>query len=362
MKTRDFMVARSCLAILLVVFSFVTAKSQKPYETPKFEVIEIGTGGDPHWSPDGTKLAYVYKNILYIVNADGTGERLKVAELPKWTRGFIWVDSTEFIFNEFESQRIEGKGKEERRSIKKLTIDGKIEPIVEAHHTSKEGRAISAPMMLNDGTVGYYEVAISQEKTRKMLEEEKTFTIIKQGKLKPASALKQLRATILEPDGTLSGDIWLQSIDGTSKRRITTGRLCSFPELSPDGTKILACCGVWCGFCLLDLQGNAISIGEKGVHTADISESSMGPPDAKWSPDSKKIAYMRITAEILDPDGQIIRDIAGEIHIVKADGSGNIQVIDIPDVIELNPVWSPDGTRIAFIEGKTSQIYVIRIR
>lgn len=99
-------------------------------------------------------------------------------------------------------------------------------------------------------------------------------------------------------------------------------------------------------------------MGELGVDTADISESSLG---GKWSPDSKKIVYMRHTAKILDEDGQIIQGIAGKIHIVNADGSG-LQVIDIPDMIEANPVWSPDGTRIAFIDGKTSKIYVIKIK
>jgi hypothetical protein len=360
MRSKNLIIGFLCFFILIVLFS-ITTKSQKPEETPLYEPILIGTGGAPHWSPDGTKLAYVYKNALYIANADGTGDRLKVAELPKWTWGFLWVDSTEFIFNEFERQRVKGKGKEERRSIKKLTIDGKVEPIVEAHHTSKEGRVISAPIVLNDGTVGYYEITLIEGKTARELEEEKTFRIIRPGKLAPNSALKQIRATTTGHGSIGSGDLQLESIDGTVKRRITTGKLCSFPELSPDGDKILAMCGKKCGMCVIDLQGNMTSVAEKGVDTADISESSISPPQAKWSPDGKKIVYMRLTSKILDWDGQAIENIAGKIHIVNADGSG-LQIIDIPDVIELNPIWSPDGTRIACTDEKTSKIYVIVIK
>jgi len=40
-----------------------------------------GLGADSaDWSPDGTKLAYVYNNKLYVVNADGTNNTLITSE------------------------------------------------------------------------------------------------------------------------------------------------------------------------------------------------------------------------------------------------------------------------------------------
>lgn len=367
MKTKNFVVGILCLAVLLVIFFSITTESQKPEEQPKFETILIGTGGDPHWSPDGTKLAYVYKNALYIANADGTGDRLKVAELPKWTWGFLWVDSTEFLFHEFERHRIKGKGKVERRSIKRLRIDGEIETIVEAHHTSGEGRVISAPTVLNDGTVGYSEAPISEGTAH---EEDRTFRIIKLGRLSLDSALKQITIMPsyvlrdLKQKGILDSDegIWLESADGTIKRQI----LCKDgfnayrnPQLSPDGTKILGENPYRHGMWVLDLDGKKLAYLD-----GDSKDSVVFAPGvvgwavgvtAKWSPDSKQIVYM-VSAE----DGHTV--ITTDLFLINADGTGRMRLTNTPDVLEAYPIWSPDGTRIAYVTDIGSKIYVMKVK
>ncbi len=366
MKAKNPIIGLLCLVGLVVIFS-ITTNSQKPEETPKFEIIEIGTGGSPHWSPDGTKLAYMYKGALYIANADGTGERLKVAEFPKWTSRFIWVDSTEFIFYEFERHRMKGKGKVERRSIKRLRINGEIETIAEAHHTSGEGRVISAPIVLNDGTVGYSEAPISEGR---VLEEKETFRIIKPGKLPTDSAIKQMRAIsdaqlaiskIKEIRDSPMG-IWLESADGTIRRQI----LCKDgfnayrnPQLSPDGTKILGENPYRHGMWVLDLDGKKLAYLD-----GDSKDSVVFAPGvvgwavgvtAKWSPDSKQIVYM-VSAE----DGHTV--LTTDLFLINADGTGKTRLTDTPDVIEAYPIWSPDGTRIAYVNDIGSKIYVMKVK
>jgi len=370
MRNKNLIIGLSCLFILVALFS-ITTKSQKPEETPLFEPILIGTGGDPHWSPDGTKLAYVYKNALYIANADGTGERVKVAELPKWTWGFIWVDSAEFILHEFERHRIEKKGLQEFVRIKKLTIDGKIEPIVEAQiykDNLMTTPQITPPIVLNDGTVGYYEIPVSEG--RITLEAEKIFRIIKPGKLPPDSALKQMRAIsdaqvaiskIKEIRDSPMG-IWLESADGTIRKQI----LCKDglnayrnPQLSPDGTKIIGETSYRHGMWVLALDGKKLAYLD-----GDSKDSVVFAPGvvgwavgvtAKWSPDSKQIVYM-VSAE----DGHTV--ITTDLFLINADGTGKTRLTDSPDVIEAYPIWSPDGTRIAYVNDIGSKIYVMRVK
>lgn len=365
MRGKNSLLVLVCLMVLVVALPMST-KSQKGEEPPIFEPILIGTGGSPHWSPDGTKLAYVYKNAVYIANAEGTGERLKVAELPKWTSGFVWIDSTEFIFNEFERHRIKGKGKEERRSIKKLTIDGKIEPIVEAQ-IHKGDPMITPPMVLNDGTVGYYQIP---NLGGKILDVQKTFRVIKTGTLSPDSALKQMRAIpdhqlgILKQKGILDSDegIWLESADGTIRRQI----LCKdgfnayrSPQLSPDGTKILGENPYGHGMWILALDGKVLAYLD-----GDLKDSVQLAPgvrgwavglSAKWSPDNKQIVYMASAEDE-------VTVIATDLFIINADGTGRMRLTNTPDIIEANPVWSPDGSRIAYVTDEASKIYVMKVK
>jgi Tol biopolymer transport system component len=358
MRTKSLLVGLCCLFVVMIVLAMST-RSQKAEEPPKFEVIEIGIGEDPQWSPDGTKISFLNNGWVCVTNADGKGEIQKLFEIPKTAFRYYWLDSTEFLFQETEQERDEkGKLQKITNSLASVSLDGMKRTIVASDQDLASPFFFSAPLFMPDGTVGYYQFPPGKS----WISDDAVFKVIKQGKLSPDSSLKQLRAVIIPVASyTISGDIWIESLDKSIKKRITTGKLCSFPELSPDGVSILVDCGHECGMCVLDLQGNISWAGEKGTDSADISEGSIGIPQAKWSPDGKKILYMRLTSKILDWDGQAMENIRGVIHIANVDGSG-IQVIDIPDVIEINPIWSPDGRKITCTGEKTGKVYVVKLK
>ena len=350
MRTKNLIIGFGCLLIVVIALSMST-KSQKPEEKAKFEVIEIGTGADPQWSPDGTTLSFLSNGWLCLANADGRGEVQKLFEIPKTEYRYHWLDSTEFLFQETEYQRDEkGKLLKISNRMTGISLNGIKRKIVESEQDLASPFFFSAPIFMPDGTVGYYQFPPGKS----WVSDDALFKVIKQGRLRPDSSLKQLRAMIIPstPYG-IEGDVWIESFDKSVRKKITTGKLYSFPELSPDGTKILV------GLRVVDLDGNEIHIGKGGVDTANISESSLDP---KWSPDSKKIAYTRVTAKILDLDGQAIEDIAGKIHIANADNGSDLQIIEIPDVVAVGPVWSLDGTKIAFTGKNTGKVYVTKLK
>lgn len=338
--------------VLSVALSGYSDNSEQTITEAEFEVVEIGKGADPKWSPDGSKISFLYNGWMYLTSADGKGEIQKLFEIPKTAYRYHWLDSTEFLFQETEQLREEdGRLLEITNRLKGVSLDGTKRIIVESKQDLNSPFFFSAPVFMPDGTVGYFRFPPGES----WVSESAVFKVIRRGKLPPDSALKQMRAIVIRTGRTMSGDIWIESLDKSIKKRITTEELRTFVELSPDGRKILS--ALYC----IDLEGNRICVGEKGIDTADISHSSIGTPQAKWSPDSRKIAYMRLTARILDWDGQDIEHIKGEIHIANADGSG-IQVIDIPDVVELNPVWSPDGKMIACQTYNADKILIFRLK
>jgi Tol biopolymer transport system component len=348
MKTKNVIIAPFCLAFLLVVFS-MTTKSQKPEEQPKFERIEIGNGGVPHWSPDGTKLAFISGGWLCVKSADGKGEIKKVAEIrPDF---FEWMSDTEFVVYEREYPKAESIAVMPKLSIKRITMGGEVTTVVQDTTFSKTSPPkITKPMVLHDGTVGYYECEGGFKDWGYNV-----FKIIKQGKLSPDSAKKQLRC-VIAPYPT--GDIWVESIDHSVKKKITGGeQKYRVPLLAPDNTKILAEVSSYTSdIAILDLHGNELcrlDVGAKhispGLFTVGFAAGS------PWSPDSKKILYHLSTE-----DGHEVYDV--DIYLVNADGTGRIPIAATPDEKEVGASWSPDGRKIAYVNGTTGKIYVVKVK
>jgi len=372
MRTKNLIIGLVCLFVLIVVFS-VTTRSQKLEERAKCQIIEIGTGIGPKWSQDGTKiafrsgLAWARGIWMCLAKADGKGEIQKLFEIPKTAYRYHWLDSTEFIFQERELVRENEKGRllHTIDRITAINLNGQKRLIAEV--ISEPGRSasfdISAPIFLPDGTVGYYEVPPGK---RVWETENMVFKVIKQGKLSPDSALKQM--VVFERDlsvpGHIDQSIWLESVDGSINKKITSCGHCSFPKLSPDGTKILVMCGGICAACVLDLDGKEICVGKEDVRSIDPLDSAViewgvgGLPT--WSPGSKKIAYAYVKSK--SPSEHDVYIVGSDLYMENPDGSGRLQLTNTPDKVVGNPVWSPDGTKIACDDFLSSRVYVIKLK
>jgi Tol biopolymer transport system component len=63
-----------------------------------------------------------------------------------------------------------------------------------------------------------------------------------------------------------------------------------------------------------------------------------------WSPDSKRIVFTSLSRA--DP-------YKGDVYVVRANGTGLRRLTSTPNVSETDAVWSPDGSRIAFVRDVT---------
>jgi Tol biopolymer transport system component len=64
-----------------------------------------------------------------------------------------------------------------------------------------------------------------------------------------------------------------------------------------------------------------------------------------WSPDGTRIAFRS------DRDGD------SDIYVMNADGTGVARLTNDPDT-DLGPAWSPDGVKIAFVSNRYGNILV----
>ncbi|HVP36656.1 MAG TPA: hypothetical protein VMT04_06625 [Terriglobales bacterium] len=332
---------KGIICVLVLVLLFLGFVSETFTQT--FETIEIGKGaGSPKWSLDGTKLAFMSEGWLCVADADGKGQTRKVVEIS--TKFFEWISDSEFVVFEKEYPKGDNRVAKPVLRISKIDIGGLITIVDQDTTFSKTTTPkITRPIILPDGTVGFYRCKGGYQNW-----ECDEFRIIKQGKLKPDAALKQMIATT---EGYPAwGEINLESVDHTTKKRITPGKQYLFPELSPDSSKIIASYGP--AEFVLDLNGNVTLDLGKELPEAKPGYT-IGVLHAKWSPDSKKIVY-----EVTTEDGHNVYNV--DIYVINTDGTGRTRLTNTPDEIESNPSWSPDGTKIAYI--RSGKVLVIKLK
>ena len=155
---------------------------------------------------------------------------------------------------------------------------------------------------------------------------------------------------------SLAFDIFLINPDGSGRTRITDdkfsvpsqfgGTFDMAPAWSPDGTKLAFVSNRH------GRLGQIYSMNADGTNITRLSDDTSWDQDPAWSPDGSKIAFTRgggcvivlsrskggLAAEDDDPCTPFI-------YLMNVDGANRVNLSQIPGV---RPVWSPDGTRIAF--------------
>lgn len=144
------------------------------------------------------------------------------------------------------------------------------------------------------------------------------------------------RIAFVRHDRPRNPDIWLMDADGSNQVRLTTGRADDvYPQWSPDGTHI-----AWVKIPRGESKGRIYVMHPDGADKMAVSPERHDALTPAWSPDSHSVAYVR--SSICNKCGDDY-----EIYVVDGHSPGPATRITDNDVHDVNPVWSPDGSRIA---------------
>jgi Tol biopolymer transport system component len=281
--------------------------------------IRLTTGSavdlDPKWSPDSTRIVFsrgmsdipdFFHQQIFIMNADGTGEAqltFPTMSPPESNADPAWLADGRILFTSTRDHNTNIYDTE----IYVMNADG-TNQVRLTNHAGPDFNPASSP----DGT------------------------------------------KIVFARGT-PAHIWVMNADGSGPVELTGGAAGEnqWPVWSPDGTSIAftsdrAGSGYWQLY-VMDADGTDVT--QITVDAADSVTPS-------WSPDGEWLVYWR---DDCDTSGGSASPC--ELWVVKPDGSENTNLTDSADGLDLDPDWSPDGTRIAFmsVRGGNTDIYVLSL-
>jgi uncharacterized repeat protein (TIGR01451 family) len=139
-------------------------------------------------------------------------------------------------------------------------------------------------------------------------------------------------------------DIFTINADGTGEANITNSPEADEfePAWSPDGSRL-----VFVGNSESEFTDLFTLTTDGASPTRLTNTPELGEEAPAWSPDRTKIVFI----------GEI-REGESQIYVINADGSNQVQLTNIPSVEHHAPAWSPDGTKIIFTRDD-EDIYVM---
>jgi Tol biopolymer transport system component len=309
------------ISFLLIITVFLAAQGEIRVGAKPTRLLgdESNARMNPIWSPDGTMLAFTSPNYvgLWVMEADGSNVRQISDELSAGY-GFEWApDSQELIYRvtrydgyrRFTALKMFDFSINESRQIS----DFKLKLTGSAHWNSDSQKIV----LLGRNGIEEIDTGMNRSKSSQSAPS------------KNICFMQDLQIYLYDPSDQSTAVI--DPLPGSRYLDAT---------MSPDGRYIA-----------FQVVGeNMFVIGIAGSGLIDLGRGYR----PRWSPDSKQLIYM-----ICKDDGYQFT--GSDLYIIDRSGQNKQQITDTPAALEMNPVWSPDGKKIAYDRMDQGAIYVLEV-
>lgn len=154
-----------------------------------------------------------------------------------------------------------------------------------------------------------------------------------------------------QTDDPRNPDVYTMNADGTEKKRLTFGpRDDDEPQWSPDGTQIL-----WNRNRGDNPTGKLMVMNADGTEKHPLAGPERDDADGSWSPTGDQIAFIS-RDPCASPDCPNFH-YQLDIHVIGSDGSDE-RTVTQTDFDEVGAVWSPDGSRLAFVRDRVDGAHI----
>lgn len=314
---------RFIFAILIVMISFGSILADVPFQTKGDPEKIIGDVENqymhPVWSPDGSKIAFTGINYtgLWIMNPDGSNPIQITDEIAAgWA--FEWSADSKSILTRVAKY----EGPRRYNAVKIFDVaDGKSTQLTD-YKTFMPG----LPHWANSDQ----QIIIFNKKKLETFQSQKNVSAYTpEMTKKKVCFLRYARIAVMDNDTKE-----ISFLDPFKDYEYLN------PVISPDNQQIA-----------FEVYGGNLHV--MNIDGTNLRDLGIGNAP-QWSPDSKHVVYMLTT-----DDGYQFT--SSDIYIVNVENIDKINLTNTTEELEMNPSWSPDGTKIAYDVANTGMIYIVEL-
>ena len=275
------------------------------------------------------KIAYVSDGNIHVINPDGTNEiSLTEGKFPVWSPDGKKISY--YIYGGYDGYYGEIEDGDE---------DGKY--VINADGTGKTRIAefTTGSIWLPDGE----RILLIKHTT----EEPGIYIVNADGSNLVRIAEIEIEGTVFSIDekkiiyeNPEENTVYIMDIDGTNITTLIEDTNVYQLTRSPDGKKI--------AYVTMENTATIYEMDADGKNKITLATSGALAP--VWSPDSKKIAYLRYKQTYI-----------GSLCVVNPDGTGKNEIVEGGIDYDSRQNWSPDSKKIVFTMDDPSNIYIVNV-